>query len=86
MYDYIVLDTAPVGMVSDTFSLVRVSDATVYVCRAKYSTMREVNFINDIYHDYRMKNSASLSTAPRPRKDMATDMARKGPFPEYGYS
>ena len=38
MYDFIVIDSAPVGMVSDTFSLNRVCDATVYVTRANYST------------------------------------------------
>ena len=37
-YDYILIDSAPVGMVSDTFMLARVSDATVYVTRANYTT------------------------------------------------
>lgn len=55
MYDFIVVDSAPVGMVSDTFSLNRISDATVYVTRANYSTMKEVNFFNNIYRDARLK-------------------------------
>lgn len=55
MYDFIVIDSAPVGMVSDTFSLNRVCDATVYVTRANYSTMKEVNFFNSLYRDARLK-------------------------------
>lgn len=78
MYDYIVLDTAPVGMVSDTFSLVRVSDATVYVCRAKYSTMREVNFINDIYHDYRMKKLSVVVNGTASKKGYGYGYGQKG--------
>ena len=36
-YDYIVLDTAPIGMVTDTLILSRVADASIYVCRADYT-------------------------------------------------
>lgn len=32
-YDYVIVDTAPVERVSDTFSLTRFVDATLYVCR-----------------------------------------------------
>ncbi|MEG1998790.1 MAG: polysaccharide biosynthesis tyrosine autokinase, partial [Bacteroidales bacterium] len=37
LYDYIIIDSAPVGMVSDTLSLNRISDITLYVCRANYT-------------------------------------------------
>ena len=33
-FDYIILDTAPVGMVTDTLLVGRVADLSVYVCRA----------------------------------------------------
>ena len=32
-YDYIIVDTAPVGLVTDTLQIGRIADATVYVCR-----------------------------------------------------
>lgn len=54
-YDFVIVDTAPVGMVSDTFLLARISDATIYVTRAKYTTLRDVEFINSIYNDRRLK-------------------------------
>lgn len=55
MYDYIIVDSAPVGMVSDTFTLTRISDATVYVCRANYTSIKDFNFINSLYDTTRLK-------------------------------
>lgn len=54
-YDYIVVDTAPVGMVSDTFTLDRVADATIYVCRANVTTKSDLHYVNQIYTDHRLK-------------------------------
>jgi capsular exopolysaccharide synthesis family protein len=45
-YDYIILDTAPVGAVSDTLLLHRFSDVTLYVCRAEYSDRRNLQFVD----------------------------------------
>lgn len=55
MYDYIVVDSAPVGMVSDTFTLDRIADATVYVTRVNYSTLADLRFVEQIYTDKRLK-------------------------------
>lgn len=55
MYDYIVVDSAPVGMVSDTFSLDRIADATVYVTRVNFSTMSDLKFIEEVYDGNRLK-------------------------------
>lgn len=54
-YDYIVVDTAPVGMVSDTFTLDRFADATIYVTRANFTKKRDIEFINEIYDQRRLK-------------------------------
>lgn len=54
MYDYIIIDSAPVGMVSDTFALVRVADATVYVTRANYTTTNEIELLNKLYANKRL--------------------------------
>jgi capsular exopolysaccharide synthesis family protein len=54
-YDYIIVDSAPVGMVSDTFNLVRISDATVYVCRVNYTSISDINFVNTISEEKRMR-------------------------------
>ncbi|MCM1076572.1 MAG: polysaccharide biosynthesis tyrosine autokinase [Bacteroides sp.] len=54
MYDYIVVDSAPVGMVSDTFTLNRIADATVYVTRINYSTFADLRYVESIYEDKRL--------------------------------
>lgn len=55
-YDYIVVDSAPVGMISDTFSLNRFIDTTVYVCRANYTTKENIRFVNSLQESDRLKN------------------------------
>jgi Mrp family chromosome partitioning ATPase len=50
-YDYIVLDTAPIGAVSDTFLLKRISDLSLYICRASYSDKRNLEYLNSIKKD-----------------------------------
>lgn len=54
-YDYIIVDTAPIGLVSDTFTLDRIADAAIYVCRANYTSMSDLELINDIYEQHRLK-------------------------------
>lgn len=67
-YDYILIDSAPVGMVSDTFHIVRVTDATVYVCRANYTTLRDLDYIEDLYHDKRLKKISLVVNGTAARK------------------
>ena len=59
-YDYIVVDTAPVGLVSDTLTLSRIGDATVYVCRANYTTKADIQFANSVYEEGRLKKMSIL--------------------------
>ena len=46
--DYVILDTAPVGMVTDTLLIGRVADLSVYVCRADYTHKNEYTLINEL--------------------------------------
>ena len=47
-YDYVVLDTAPIGMVTDTQLIARVADISVYVCRADYTHKNDYQLINEL--------------------------------------
>ena len=47
-YDYIILDTPPVGLVSDTFELARLCDVTFFVVRSEFSTRGDFEQINRI--------------------------------------
>ena len=46
-FDYVIMDTAPVGMVTDTLLIGRVADLSVYVCRADYTHKNEYTLINE---------------------------------------
>lgn len=67
-YDYIIVDSAPVGMVSDTFTLDRIADATVYVTRINYSTLDDMKFIEDIYEDKRLKKLSVVINGTHSKK------------------
>lgn len=55
VYDYIVIDTAPVGAVSDTFLIDRVSDIALYIIRMDYSDKRNLDYLNHVKQDKTLK-------------------------------
>lgn len=55
-YDYVLLDTAPVGLVTDTLIIARVADASIYVCRADYTAKNDLNLVNSLYAENKLKN------------------------------
>lgn len=59
-YDYIIVDTAPMGLVSDTFLLDRISDMTLFVSRADYTPLEVKDFIADLVASHKMKNVACV--------------------------
>lgn len=54
-FDYIILDTAPVGMVSDSFNLTKYCDATVFVVRDKVTRLQDLRFLSDVSEDGRLR-------------------------------
>ena len=55
-FDYVILDTAPVGMVTDTLLVGRVADLSVYVCRADYTRKAEFTLINELAENNKLPN------------------------------
>ena len=53
-YDYVLLDSAPVGLVTDTLQIGRVADATIILCRADYTPKDSFNYINDLARDNKL--------------------------------
>jgi capsular exopolysaccharide synthesis family protein len=53
-YDYVIVDTAPIGMVSDSFHLARIADATIVVTRANFTTIRDLDFLTSVYEGHRL--------------------------------
>ena len=59
-FDYVLLDTAPIGMVTDTQLIARVADLSVYICRADYTHKSHYELINDLKKDHKLPNICTL--------------------------
>ena len=55
-YDYIVIDSAPCLLVSDTFQYLDLADSIIYMFRSNYTDSKITNFINEIYDNKKAKN------------------------------
>ena len=72
-YDYIIIDTSPVGLVTDTLALGRIANATVYVCRADYTLKSSFGLINGLAYEKKMPNMSIVLNG--------VDLSKK----KYGY-
>lgn len=59
-FDYVILDTAPVGMVTDTLLIGRVADLSVYVCRADYTRKAEFTLVNELASANKLPNLCTV--------------------------
>ena len=68
-YDVIIVDSAPVGQVSDSFALDKYSNATVYVTRANYTRRNHIKFMNRIAANKQLKNICVVLNDTKPSND-----------------
>lgn len=47
-YDYVIIDTPPIGKVADAFALRNYVDSTLYIVRSNYTSKSDIDIINDI--------------------------------------
>lgn len=59
-YDYIILDTAPIGLVTDTAIIAHVADVGVVVCRADFTPKAAYQNINTLQQDQIFSKLATL--------------------------
>ena len=59
-FDYIVIDSAPLGVVSDTYQINRVADTVIYVARQNYTPKDWTAFINETYENNKLNNMSVL--------------------------
>ena len=59
-FDYVIMDTAPIGMVTDTLLIGRVADLSVYVCRADYTHKAEYTLINELSIEKKLPNLCTV--------------------------
>jgi len=55
-YDYIIMDTPPLGLVTDALDLTKYSDANLYMVRQDYTEKGMLGLINDKYKNGEIKN------------------------------
>lgn len=76
-YDYVILDTAPIGMVTDTAIIGRVADMCVYVCRADVTPKAGFSYINVLRRERKFPKLATVING--------LDMTKRKNSYGYGY-
>ena len=72
-YDYVIMDTAPVGLVTDTLQIARYSNVNCYVCRADYTPKANIGLLNSLVTEEKLTNCCIILNG--------VDMSKK----KYGY-
>jgi capsular exopolysaccharide synthesis family protein len=77
-YDVVIIDSAPIGVVSDTFLLAPMGNVTIYVTRENVTPKNAVAFINEVYQDRKLPDMYLVINGVEPSKN-------KGRYGRYGY-
>jgi capsular exopolysaccharide synthesis family protein len=72
-YDYVILDTAPVGLVTDTLQIARYASVNCYVSRADYTPKANIGLLNTLADEKKLQNCCVILNG--------VDMSKK----KYGY-
>jgi Mrp family chromosome partitioning ATPase len=75
-YDYIIIDSAPAGMVSDAFILKDYADLTLYIIRQRYTLIKQMEFISEIKDTEKLINMSIV----------VNDVSMGGRYGYYGYN
>lgn len=74
-FDAIIIDTAPIGLVSDAIVLSKYADMTLYVIRQRYTHIKQIGFIEELYQQNKLPRMALL----------INDVIARGVKGYYGY-
>ncbi len=88
MYDYIIFDTAPVGLVTDTLQIGQQADMTVFVCRADYTPKSAFGLLNTLAKEGKMPNPCVVLNGidmSRRKYGYYYGYGRYGKYGRYGY-
>ena len=62
-FDYILIDSCPTALLSDTLIAGRVADLTIYVCRAGVTPKKTMGFINSLSREHKLPRMALVVNA-----------------------
>lgn len=74
-FDVVVIDTAPVGLVSDSMTLSKFADATLYIVRQRYTFKSQISLIDDLYTNNKLPRMGLI----------VNDVKAEGSRGYYGY-
>ena len=74
-FDYIIIDTPPLGLVSDAKVLGEYADLSLYVIRQRFTKRKQVKMVEELYKEKKMPNLALV----------VNDVKVKGMYNYYGY-
>jgi capsular exopolysaccharide synthesis family protein len=84
-YDYILVDTAPVSLVSDTLIIAKYADTFVYVVRANHMDKRMLEVPESMYKERKLPNMAFLINDTVVKKGYGYGGYGYGGYGVYGY-
>mgnify|MGYP002721210038 FL=1 len=79
-YRYIVIDSAPVMLVSDTMHLIEIADAILYIVKSNFTDQQMLDFADEFKQTHNLKNMAFILNNVKPEN------SRYGNKYGYGYS
>lgn len=87
-FDYVILDTAPIGMITDTQLIARIADLSVYICRAGYTHKSHYELINELKKDHKLPNLCTLINCidmDQRKNGYYYGYGKYGKYGKYGY-
>ena len=78
-FDTVIIDSAPMGLVSDGIILSAYADATLYITRQNYTLKKQVGLVNDLYTNKKLPRISLLLN------DVKATSGYGGYYGSYGY-
>jgi capsular exopolysaccharide synthesis family protein len=79
-YDYVIIDSPPIGLVTDAKLLNAYADVTIFVIRHKHTPKKYLKFVNQLYKNKEFNNFYIVFNGLKNR-----GMFGMGKLPQYGY-
>jgi len=79
-FDYIIIDTSPVGQVADAFSLAEYADLSIYLVRYNYTNKYQLAILKDICDNNKLKNPMVVFN------DAKREKSQQYSYGGYGYA